>query len=64
MTCNCWICDKSKTIWRHSFEHDEPSSGKTVTDLVLAMDKNVHRSVQEIQDGIVQALTEYLRKPM
>ena len=55
---------QSKTIWRHTFEHDEPSSGKTVTDLVLAMDKNVHQSVQEVQDGIVQAMTEYLRKPM
>jgi ABC-type uncharacterized transport system auxiliary subunit len=55
---------QSKTVWRHSFEHDEPSSGKSVTDLVLAMDKNVHQSVQEVQDGIVQALTEYLRKPM
>ncbi len=55
---------QGKTIWRHSFEHDEPSSGKTVTDLVMAMDKNVHQSVQEVQDGIVQAMTEYLRKPM
>jgi ABC-type uncharacterized transport system auxiliary subunit len=54
---------QSKTIWRHSFDHDEPSSGKTVTDLVMAMDKNVHQTVQEIQDGVVQALTEYLRKP-
>lgn len=55
---------QGKTIWRHSFEHDEASSGKTVTDLVLAMDKNVHQSVQEVQDSIVQAMTEYLRKPM
>jgi hypothetical protein len=30
---------------------------------VMAMDKNVHQTVQEIQDGVVQALTEYLRKP-
>lgn len=53
---------KGKMIWRHSYKHDEPSSGKTVADLAAAMDKNVHQAVQEIQDGIVQALTEYTRK--
>jgi ABC-type uncharacterized transport system auxiliary subunit len=53
---------KGKMIWRHSYNHDEPSASKTVTDLVTAMDKNVHQSVQEVQDGIVQALTEYTRK--
>lgn len=53
---------RGKTIWRHSYNHDEPSTGKTVTDLASAMDKNVHASVQEVQDGIVQALTNYIRK--
>jgi ABC-type uncharacterized transport system auxiliary subunit len=53
---------KGKTIWKHSYNHDEPSGGKSVSDLVMAMDKNVHQSVQEAQDGIVQALTEYTRK--
>jgi len=51
-----------KMIWRQSYNHDEPSSGKTVADLAAAMDKNVHMSVQQMQDGIVQALNEYTRK--
>jgi len=51
-----------RTIWKHSYNHDEPVSGKSVADLAAAMDKNVHLSVQEVQDGIVQALTEYTRK--
>ncbi len=53
---------KGKTIWRHSYTHDEPSGGKSVADLAAAMDKNVHAGVQDLQDGVVQALTEYTRK--
>ena len=49
-------------IWRHTYNHDEPSSGKTVADLAAAMDKNVQLSVQEIQDGILQALANYSHK--
>lgn len=39
-------------VWSHSYNRDEPSGGKTVLDLVTAMDKNVQRSVQEIQAGL------------
>ena len=49
-------------IWRHTYNHDEPASGKTVADIAAAMDKNVQLSVQEIQDGILQALSTYSRK--
>jgi ABC-type uncharacterized transport system auxiliary subunit len=49
-------------IWRHTYNHDETSSGKTVADIAAAMDKNVQLSVQEIQDGILQALSTYSRK--
>jgi ABC-type uncharacterized transport system auxiliary subunit len=53
---------KSKTIWRHTYNHDETSSGDGVAALAEAMNKNVHQAVQEIQDGIVQAISEYTRK--
>jgi ABC-type uncharacterized transport system auxiliary subunit len=53
---------KMTTIWRHTYNHDEPSAGKTVQEIVMAMDKNVHQAVQEVQDGLVQALTEYNKK--
>lgn len=51
-----------KAVWQHTYNHDEPSSGKTVADVAAAMNKNVQRSVQEIQDGILQALSTYSRK--
>jgi len=53
---------KGSMIWRHSYSHDEPAAANTIAGLATAMDKNVHQAVQEIQDGIVQAVTEYTRK--
>ena len=53
---------RGKAIWRHTYNHDEPAVGKTVADIVTAMDKNVHQSVQEVQDGITQALANYTHK--
>ena len=53
---------RGKVVWRHTYNHDEPVSGKAVADVVAAMDKNVQLSVQEVQDGIVQALSGYTRK--
>jgi ABC-type uncharacterized transport system auxiliary subunit len=51
-----------KVIWRHTYNHDVPTSGKTVADIAAAMDKNVQLSVQDVQDGILQALSTYSRK--
>jgi ABC-type uncharacterized transport system auxiliary subunit len=45
------------TVWNHIYSHDEPASDKTVAAFVEAMNKNVQRSVQEIQAG----LEEYFR---
>jgi ABC-type uncharacterized transport system auxiliary subunit len=45
------------TVWSHVYSHDEPAEHKTVNDFVVAMDKNVQRSVQEVQAG----LEEYFR---
>jgi ABC-type uncharacterized transport system auxiliary subunit len=53
---------RGKEVWRYVYNHDEPVSGKSVADVVAAMDKNVHQSVQEVQDGIVQALSNYTKK--
>ena len=51
-----------KVIWRHTYNHDVPSSGKSVGDVAAALNKNVQLSVQEIQDGVVQTLANYQRK--
>jgi ABC-type uncharacterized transport system auxiliary subunit len=39
-------------VWSHSYNHDEPSTGRDLPSLVAAMDKNVQRSIQEIQAGL------------
>jgi ABC-type uncharacterized transport system auxiliary subunit len=39
-------------VWSHSYNHDEPSTARDVPSLVVAMDKNVQRSVQEIEAGL------------
>jgi len=48
-----------KTVWMHTYNHDEPSAGKDVASLVAAVDRNVQRSVQEVEEGILQALATY-----
>lgn len=45
------------TIWNHVYAHDESASEKSVSSFAMAMDKNVQRSVQEVQTG----LEEYFR---
>lgn len=39
-------------VWDHTYTHDEPVAEKTVSAFVLAMDKNLQRSVQEVQEGL------------
>ncbi|HXJ14397.1 MAG TPA: ABC-type transport auxiliary lipoprotein family protein [Candidatus Limnocylindrales bacterium] len=51
-----------KPIWRHTYNHDEPSRGKSVADIAAAMDKNVQLSVQEVHDGVIQTLANYSSK--
>jgi len=42
------------TVWTHYFTHDEPVSGKDVTDVVAALDRNVQRSVGEVVASLDQ----------
>jgi ABC-type uncharacterized transport system auxiliary subunit len=46
-----------RTLWNHIYSHDEPATEKTMNAFVLAMNKNLERSVQEVQAG----LEEYFR---
>lgn len=39
-------------VWTHTYNHDEPAGAKTVPAVAAAMDKNVQRSVAEIQAGL------------
>jgi ABC-type uncharacterized transport system auxiliary subunit len=42
------------TVWSYTYSHDEPVSDKSISAFVQAMDKNVQRSVQEVQAGLEQ----------
>jgi hypothetical protein len=42
------------TVWSQIYTHDEPVQGKTVPDIVIAMDKNVTAGLQLLSAGIEQ----------
>jgi len=42
------------TVWHFSYNHDEPVPDKNINSFVQAMDKNVQRSVQEVQAALEQ----------
>jgi ABC-type uncharacterized transport system auxiliary subunit len=42
------------TVWSQIYTHDEPVQGKTVPDIVIAMDKNVTAGLQQLSGGITQ----------
>jgi ABC-type uncharacterized transport system auxiliary subunit len=39
-------------VWIHNYDHDEPAGAKTVPAVAAAMDKNVQRSVAEVEAGL------------
>ena len=39
-------------VWTHAYAHDEPAGAKTVPAVAAAMDKNVQRSVADVQAGL------------
>jgi ABC-type uncharacterized transport system auxiliary subunit len=41
-------------LWSHTYNHDEPATDKSIPAVVAAMDKNVQRSVQEVNAGLVE----------
>jgi ABC-type uncharacterized transport system auxiliary subunit len=42
------------TVWSQIYTHDEPVQGKTVPDIVIAMDKNVTAGLQQLSTGLTQ----------
>jgi ABC-type uncharacterized transport system auxiliary subunit len=41
-----------EVVWTHNYNHDEPAAEKSVPAVVIAMDKNVQRSVQEVNTAL------------
>jgi ABC-type uncharacterized transport system auxiliary subunit len=42
------------TVWRKSYNQDEPVTGKTPADVVAALDKNIDRGIREVTTGLDQ----------
>ena len=42
------------TVWTHTYVHDEAVSERSVSAVVAAIDRNVHRGLDEVVDGLEQ----------
>jgi ABC-type uncharacterized transport system auxiliary subunit len=42
------------TVWSRSYSHDEPASGKEVTAVVAALNRNVQSGLREVMGGLEQ----------
>lgn len=42
------------TIWNQTYSHDEPVQGKTVPNIVEAMDRNIAQGLQQLSGGLAQ----------
>lgn len=52
MSVELFVPKTSETVWHDSYTHDEPLQGKTVTNLVEAMNRNVRAGVQQFTTGL------------
>jgi ABC-type uncharacterized transport system auxiliary subunit len=41
-------------VWTHLYNHDEPVSGKDVSAVVAALNRNVHRATNELSASLLQ----------
>jgi ABC-type uncharacterized transport system auxiliary subunit len=42
------------TVWTHTYSHDEPVNGKSVPDVIQALDRDVHAGIQELTASLGQ----------
>lgn len=42
------------TVWTHTYNSDEPVSGKDVASVVAALNRNVQRAAEEVSSGLEQ----------
>ncbi|MFZ3214620.1 MAG: ABC-type transport auxiliary lipoprotein family protein [Candidatus Acidiferrales bacterium] len=51
------------TVWSQIYTHDEPVQGKTVANVVEAMDRNVTTGLQQLSAGITQYFASHPPQP-
>jgi ABC-type uncharacterized transport system auxiliary subunit len=42
------------TVWTHYYSHDEPVSGKDISAVVAALDRNAQRGMSEVKSSLDQ----------
>jgi ABC-type uncharacterized transport system auxiliary subunit len=42
------------TVWTHYYSHDEPVSGKDISAVVAALDRNAQRGMGEVKSSLDQ----------
>jgi cholesterol transport system auxiliary component len=52
-----------ETVWTHLYNHDEPVSGKDVSAVVAALDRNVQRATSEIAASLAQFFSAHPPAP-
>jgi ABC-type uncharacterized transport system auxiliary subunit len=50
------------TVWTHNYNSDEPVTGKGVSSVVAALDRNVQRAAQEVASALDQYLSAQASK--
>ena len=51
------------TVWTHLYNHDEPVSGKGVSEVVAALDRNVQRATNEFTASLAQYFSTHPPAP-
>ena len=56
VTCDLELRDSKtgSTVWTHYYSHDEPVSGKDVSAVVAALDRNAQRGMAEVKSSLDQ----------
>jgi ABC-type uncharacterized transport system auxiliary subunit len=47
------------TVWTHFYSHDEPATGKDVSAVVAAMDRNAQRGMAEVKSSLDQYFSSH-----
>jgi ABC-type uncharacterized transport system auxiliary subunit len=53
----------ASTVWNHYYSHDEPVSGKDVSAIVAALNRNVQRGVNELRSSLNEYFSAHPAKP-
>jgi ABC-type uncharacterized transport system auxiliary subunit len=52
-----------ETVWNHLYNHDEPVTGKNVSSVVAALNRNVQRATNEFTASLVQYFSAHPPTP-